>query len=74
MLPKMPSPSEELPAPSYHSSLGAAFGIVVILIIVIIGALYFWGARLTQVPKVADDMTDGTMMTETESSMTNPAQ
>lgn len=68
-LPKMPSPSQELPAPTYRGSLGAAFGIVVILIIVIIGALYFWGAKLTEVPEVEHDMLDGTVMTGTESTM-----
>ncbi len=73
-LPKMPSPSEELPAPTYRGSLGAVFGIVVILIMVIIGALYFWGAKLTQVPEVQHGMTDGTVMTGTESSMTDTAR
>ncbi len=73
-LPKMPSPSQGLPAPTYRGSLGAAFGIVVILIIVIIGALYFWGAKLTEVSEVKHDMTDGTVMTGTESSMANPAE
>ncbi len=64
--PELPhGPEKLLPAPTYRGSLGAAFGIVVILIIVIIGALYFWGAKLTEVPEVEHDMTGGTVMTDT---------
>ncbi len=47
-LPELPhGPEKLLPAP-HTSSWGAWFGIIIILIVLLIGALYFWGAKLTR--------------------------
>ncbi|MDO8620204.1 MAG: hypothetical protein Q7R64_02545 [bacterium] len=40
-------PEKLLPAP-HKSSWGAWFGILIILIVLTIGALYFWGEKLTE--------------------------
>ena len=45
-VPELPhGPEKLLPSP-HRGSLGAAFGIVIILIIVVVGALYFWNYKL----------------------------
>ncbi len=44
-LPK--SPEKFLPAPR-HASFGALVGIIIIIIVLIVGTLYFWGARLAE--------------------------
>ncbi len=46
-LPKQPEAL--LPAPQKgNGSWGAALGIVIILLVLIVGALYFWGAKLAE--------------------------
>ena len=47
--------------PEHHTSWGALVGIVIILIVLIIGALYFWGAKLA-----VEDATNSTPNTVVE--------
>jgi hypothetical protein len=39
-------PTDHLLPPAHKSSTGAIVGIVIIITVLIIGALYFWGAHL----------------------------
>jgi hypothetical protein len=40
-----------MPAPHKKGGMGASVGIVIIVILLILGGLYFWGARLNQAPQ-----------------------
>lgn len=47
----LPAPPIEIPARALETggnSFGALAGIIIIIIILIIGALYFWGAKLSE--------------------------
>ena len=48
--PELPRAPEKLlePPPKGNGSLGAFIGIVIILLVLIVGALYFWGAKLAE--------------------------
>lgn len=46
--PELPKNPEKLLTAPHHTSWGAALGIVIILILLVVGALYFWGAKLTR--------------------------
>ena len=46
--PEFPKGPEKLLMAPHHTSWGAALGIVIILILLVVGALYFWGAKLTR--------------------------
>lgn len=46
--PELPKSPEKLLTAPHHTSWGAALGIVIILILLVVGALYFWGAKLTR--------------------------
>lgn len=47
--PELPkAPGKLLSAPAHHTSWGALAGILIILIVLIIGGLYFWGAELSK--------------------------
>jgi hypothetical protein len=49
---KLPTlPEMSLPAP-HHTSWGAFIGIIIIVSILIVGALYFWGAKLEKADNV----------------------
>ncbi len=46
--PELPKqPEKLLPAP-HHTSWGAVLGIIIILLVLIVGALYFWGTELAE--------------------------
>lgn len=45
---ELPHGPEKLLTAPHQTSWGAALGIVIILILLVIGALYFWGAKLTR--------------------------
>ena len=47
--PELPhGPEKLLEPPHKNSSWGAVIGIVIILLVLIVGALYFWGAKLAE--------------------------
>ena len=65
---KLPDIFEKpLVPPEHHASWGALVGIVIILIVLIIGALYFWGAKLATEDAVKNSSESGTATTETTS-------
>ena len=49
------------PAPQKKGGVGATVGIIIIVVLMLIGGLYFWGARLNaekdqqQLPLIPDD-------------------
>jgi hypothetical protein len=48
----IPNPNEDrLLPPAHTSSAGPIIGIVIIVVLMIFGALYFWGAQLNQEPQ-----------------------
>lgn len=46
--PELPTQPEKLLPSPHHTSWGAVFGIIIILIVLVIGALYFWSVKLAE--------------------------
>ncbi len=46
--PIISDPNEKLLPPARHSSAGPIIGTLIIVVVMIFGALYFWGAYLNQ--------------------------
>lgn len=46
--PQLPHQSEKLLSAPPRTSWGALIGIIIILAVLIVSALYFWGAKLTE--------------------------
>lgn len=44
----MPDANEPRPEGAHHASAGPVFGTIIIVILLIFGALYFWGAHINQ--------------------------
>lgn len=47
-IPELPHAPEKLLPAGHKTSWGALIGIVIILIVLVVGALYFWGAKLAE--------------------------
>lgn len=41
-------PTPTIPTAPKQNSFGSTFGVVLVLLIVIVGALYFWGERIAR--------------------------
>jgi hypothetical protein len=50
---KMPTTFSE----THHSQTGVILGVLIVILVIILGGLYLWGASLTQAPTV-DDITE----------------
>ena len=65
---------EQTPLPQGNNgekSVGPIVGIVIIVIILIIGALYVWGQKITENKKMLNDETTVTPSSETDSLTAN---
>ena len=51
--PELPHGPEKLLPPPHKTSYGALAGITIIIIVLVIGALYVWSTRLTEVDQPA---------------------
>ena len=45
-IPALPKQADKFLPPAHGGSWGAFFGIVIIVIVLVVGALYFWGMQL----------------------------
>lgn len=61
----VPPPPIPPPASQRKSSVGGLFAIVIILIAIVIGALYFWGERISKEPVPLENI-------ESQSDSTDP--
>ncbi len=62
--PELPKQPEHLLPPVQKGSWGAFVGIVIIVIVLVIGALYFWGVQLEKQENLQSAGTEGTPATE----------
>lgn len=46
--PKLPAQPEKLLMAPRRTSWGALIGVIIILVVLVVGALYFWGAKLAE--------------------------
>ena len=47
--PRATSATNPLPAPKRESSIGPIIGIIIVIAVLLVGALYFWGQHLSKV-------------------------
>ena len=57
-------PAKILPPKHRHSSVGPLIGIIIILIVLLVGALYMWGQQLDKIKK-AEELQKNTATTTT---------
>lgn len=65
------TPSPMSPTPQKGGSLGGIIAILVILILVVVGALYFWGERVSQSPEATEAQIEGL---QEQGDSTNPSE
>ena len=63
-IPALPKQPENLLPPAHGGSWGAFFGIVIIVIVLVIGALYFWGMQLEKQEAIENAGTEGASFPE----------
>ena len=62
-----PTPTQEAPVVEEKSPVGPIVGIIIILVILIIGGLYFWGQRISTT--VDENLTPEEIIAETDTSL-----
>lgn len=64
------NPITQTPTQKEERSIGPAIGIIVIIAIIILGGLYFWGQRLAQQPNTTVQEQTQTPVTQTQEEVT----
>ncbi len=53
-----PQPVETMPEKTVEKSIGPAIGIIVIIVLIVLGGLYFWGQRLERQKALPQNVPD----------------
>lgn len=62
--PELPASPEKLLPTAHGGSWGAFIGIAIIIIVLIVGALYFWGAQLEKQDRIENAAVEENVKTE----------